>query len=182
MPRRPTIATSPRPWRMASISLTLRSPVHPCECQPQTESVLELAREERPAPVELAEHVPLERRVPLQELSASTLPGAASSPRACIRARTIGRSSIGQMNAAHSNSFRLPEKPVELVRVVRNPEPAPEHEVLRRRDGRDRVELQPSERPDGPEHVGSEAVEQLRTHGDAARLLDRDHAVRHAAS
>ena len=48
--------------------------------------VLELAREERPALLELAQHVPSEARVRLQELTGTPLPvgapAAASHPRA----------------------------------------------------------------------------------------------------
>ena len=57
--------------------------------------------------------------------------------------------------------------------VVRSAEPAPEHEMLRRSDRRDRVELQEAEAPHGAEHVGRGAVEQLCAHCDAPRLLDR---------
>src|SRR5881398_1768611 len=45
----------------------------------------------------------------------------------------------------------LPEKTVELGGVERA-EPAPEDEVLRRRDGRDRVELEETEPVHGLEH------------------------------
>ena len=67
----------------------------------------------------------------------------------------------------------VPEQAVELGDVVR-PETAPEHEVLRRRDGRDRVDLEEAERADGVEDGRRRAVEELRAHGDAARLLRRD--------
>src|SRR5205814_2993033 len=65
----------------------------------------------------------------------------------------------------------LPQQPVELSRVV-PAEPTPEHESLRRRDDRDRVELEEAEPPDRAEDAARRAVQQLRTDGDPARLLD----------
>src|SRR3954454_19998635 len=52
----------------------------------------------------------------------------------------------------------LPEQAVELRGVVR-PEPAPEHELLRRRDTRDRIDLQEPELAHGVEHALGAAVE-----------------------
>src|SRR5206468_4093650 len=60
------------------------------------------------------------------------------------------------------------EQPVELSRVV-TPEAAPEDELLRRRDARYRVDLQPPEAPDTLEHGAYAAVERLRTNRDPTK-------------
>src|SRR5439155_23772391 len=67
----------------------------------------------------------------------------------------------------------LPEKPVELGGVERT-EPAPEDEMLRRRDRRDRIELEEAEPAHRLEDSVRAAVEPLRADRDAPRLLDRD--------
>src|SRR5439155_7747226 len=67
----------------------------------------------------------------------------------------------------------FPEEAVELRGVVRS-EPAPEDELLRRGDGRDRVELEEAEVTDGVDDVGRQAVEELRPDRDPACLLERD--------
>src|SRR5438132_903977 len=55
----------------------------------------------------------------------------------------------------------LPEQAIELGRLERA-EAAPEDEVLRGRDGRNRVELEESEPANGLQDAASGAVEQLR--------------------
>src|SRR5581483_5449184 len=55
----------------------------------------------------------------------------------------------------------VPDQAVELAAVVR-PEPAPGNEVLRRRDARDRIDLQEAEPAYKREQIGRRAVEQLR--------------------
>src|SRR3954449_3265807 len=55
----------------------------------------------------------------------------------------------------------LPEQAVELGGVVRA-ESAPEHELLRRRDTRDRVDLEEPELSHGVEHALGAPVEHLR--------------------
>src|SRR5262249_56570512 len=67
----------------------------------------------------------------------------------------------------------LPEQALELVRVV-GAEPAPEDELLRRRHGRDRVELEEADAPDGVEDARRGAVEELGANGDAPRLFLTD--------
>lgn len=67
----------------------------------------------------------------------------------------------------------LPEEPTELGGVVLT-EPAPEHELLRRGDGRDRVDLEKTELPDSAEHSACGAVEQLCADSDPACLLECD--------
>ena len=76
-----------------AVRLALRRPV-----------VLDLAREERPAPVELAQDVAPERGVLLQVRRCSRRSSGRSLRR--MRACKSGRSSIGQRNAFHSTSFR----------------------------------------------------------------------------
>src|SRR5437867_6261617 len=68
----------------------------------------------------------------------------------------------------------VPEEVVQLGAVVRRPEAAEQHEVLWRRDGGDRVELQITETPHGIEDAGRAAVEELGADGDAARFVARD--------
>ena len=74
----------------------------------------------------------------------------------------------------------LPQQPVELGRVE-VAEAAPEDEVLRRRDGCDRVELEEAEPADGVEHPARRAVKQLRAHRDAPGVGET-HPPRHGAS
>ena len=67
----------------------------------------------------------------------------------------------------------LPQQAVELAYVVR-PEPREEHELLRRRHGRDRVHLQEPELAHGVEHTGRAAVEKLCAYGDAPGAFERE--------
>src|SRR5207245_4711642 len=66
---------------------------------------------------------------------------------------------------------RLPHQPVELGHVEW-PEAAEQHELLRRRDSRDRIHLQEPEAPDRVEHAVCTAVEELRPHGDASSAVE----------
>ena len=106
--------------------------------------------------------------------------------RRCLRARMRARSSGRILDRPDERVpldelALLPEQAVELRRVVR-PEPAPEHELLRRRDGRDRVDLEEAELPDGVEDRASGAVQELRADGDAACLLESDDPCADAGS
>jgi hypothetical protein len=67
----------------------------------------------------------------------------------------------------------LPEEAIEFRGIVRA-ETAPEDELLRRRDGRDRVELQETEAANRFEDVVRRAVEELRVDSDSACLLESD--------
>ena len=67
----------------------------------------------------------------------------------------------------------VPEQPIELGDVVRA-EPAPEDELLRRRDRRDRVDLEEAEPADRVEDGRRRAVEELSADRDPPRLLRRD--------
>src|SRR4029077_14243354 len=64
------------------------------------------------------------------------------------------------------------EKLVELV-CAELSQPAPEDEMLGRRDGRDRVELEEAEPAHGLEDSARGAVEALRVYRDPSRLLAR---------
>ncbi len=80
------------------------------------------------------------------------------------------------MNAPHSKSEELalvPQQPVEL-RAVEDAEPAPEDEVLRRRDRGDRVDLESARAADDVEDPARGTIEQLRPHRDPARFGLRD--------
>ena len=69
------------------------------------------------------------------------------------------------------------KQPVQFGRVEGS-EAAPEDEVLRRRDGRDRVELEEPDPADSVEDAARRAVDELRPDGDPAGLLDSDLACR----
>jgi hypothetical protein len=69
----------------------------------------------------------------------------------------------------------VPEQAVELAGVVRA-EAAPEDELLRRCDGRDRVDLEEAEPANRLEDVARGAVEELRADRDSACLLESDDA------
>ena len=137
--------------------------------------VLELARRHRSVPVELAQHVALEARIALEELVSPALVRVVAAPPAAPHPR------LDEWERLHRPDVRVPleelllypQQPVELRDVVR-PEPAPEHELLRRRDGGDRVDLQEAEPLHGVEDAGCRAVEKLCADGNAARLVWRD--------
>ena len=102
-----------------------------------------------PSLLELAQHVAAERarsrcrnswHPPLVRVVRGERRSRASAP-----ARAAG-DSIGQMNAFHSKSAARPRAAGRARRGRSAPEPAPEDEVLRRRDRRDRVDLQEAER------------------------------------
>src|SRR5206468_10784045 len=67
------------------------------------------------------------------------------------------------------------------VRGVEGPQPAPQHEVLRFRHGRDRIHLQEPEPSHGAEHAVGGPIEQLRANRDPSRLLQRDRSSQRAA-
>ncbi len=72
-----------------------------------------------------------------------------------------GRSSIGQMNAFHSKSFFFFHRSRVERRAVVPAESAPEDEVLRCREGRNRVHLQEAEVADGLEDARGGPGEEL---------------------
>ena len=142
-------------------------------------SVLDLAREERAALAELLQDVAAEGGVLLEERDQSEV----ERPVAAAHQRLEDRQVLARVDegAPLDQLPLLPEEALEL-RGVERPEPAPEDEVLRRRDARNRVELEEAEPADGLEDAARPAVEPLRAYGDPARLLERDrHAAVHAS-
>jgi hypothetical protein len=112
--------------------------------------VLQLSRGERPAALELAQDVAAQRRLLLQELL-GPLVALAARP-ALARERFDERQVLDRVDEGPplEELLLLPEQPVEVGGVVR-PEPAPEDEPLRGRDGSDRVDLQETDLADGVE-------------------------------
>ena len=145
--------------------------------------VLELAREHRPVALELAQDVALEARVRLQELGAPTLVRVLPTPPATPHARLHERQRLDRpdVRVPLEQLPVDPEQAVELGDVVR-PEPAPEDELLRRRDRRDGIDLQEAEPANRVEDRRRRAVEELRANCDPARLLRRDEPHRGSAS
>src|SRR5215204_6175000 len=99
-------------------------------------AVLQLARGQRAAPLEFAEHVVAQRRLvahellrPLVALERPPRPPHQRAQERQILDRIYERLPLEQL-------LFLPEQPVELDAVV-GAEPAPEDELLRRRDRRD---------------------------------------------
>ena len=110
--------------------------------RPRGRLVLELARRHRSVVIELAQDIALEARVLDEELGAPTLVRVAPTAPAPPHPRPpSGSDSIGQMYALPLEELPLvPQQAVELRNVVH--QSTPEHELLRRRDGRDRVDLE----------------------------------------
>jgi hypothetical protein len=130
--------------------------------------ILDLAREQRAAPLQLAQNVAAIRGVVAQVRDQAPVERAVAASHLGTKERQV----LGGVEERVPLDERavLPEEPVELGRVVALAEPAPEDEVLRRRDGGDRVELQEAEPLHRREDVGGAAVEELGTYGDPACL------------
>ena len=141
--------------------------------------VLQVPREHRAVPLELAQQPALEPGMRLQELPAPLLVLVVRAPRALAHPRADEREVLDRPDEGVplEELPLLPEQPVELGAVVR-PEAAPRHEVLRRRDGRDRVDLEVPKSPHRVEEVARRAVEQLRADCDPPCLLGRDELQR----
>jgi hypothetical protein len=75
----------------------------------------------------------------------------------------------------------VPDQAIELGGIVRT-EAAPEDELLRRRDGRDRIDLEEAQAVNCLEDVAGGAVEKLRADSDPACLLESDDARADAQS
>src|SRR4051812_39736831 len=131
--------------------------------------VVDLAREERPALLQLAQDIAPERRVLLQVADEAAVERAGAPAHARPDQRQ-GPPPPAERRPLEELSL-LPDEPIELPSFVL-PEPAPQDEVLRRCDGCDRVELEEPEAAHGVKHVRRRAVEELSAHGDPARLLD----------
>src|SRR5918995_5302141 len=146
-------------------------------------AVFELAGEEWPPLLELAEDVAAERAVRRQELVHPALalraPRAAEAPDPCPDQRQV----LDRINERVPLEERalLPQQPVELRAVVLRPKPAEEHEVLRPLDRRDDVDLEKAEPAHRVEDVRGAAIEQLRPHGDPPGFLRADRSLKHRA-
>src|SRR5581483_5040280 len=115
-------------------------------------AVLELAREQRPAALELPQDVLSEGRVLAQERHPHALGRRPTGPppthpRAQQRQRVFRVDERAPLEELPLD----PEEPVELRRVVRA-EAAPEDETLRRCDRRDRIDLEKPDSTDRVEH------------------------------
>src|SRR6266542_4525398 len=111
-------------------------------------AILELAREQRATRLQLVHDVAAKRRVLLQELGAAALPRVLPAAPPHPRANERQRFHRPDEGAPLEELAVGPEEPVELAEVVRA-EPAPEHELLRGCDGRDRIDLEVAELPHG---------------------------------
>ena len=135
-------------------------------------AVLELAREHRAVAIELAEHVPLERRVRLQPFPDASLPRRAPSGPA-LHPREQRRQCLLRIDERDPLVELAPgEEAHELVSII-GAEPAPEHQELRRGDAGGRVELQAPEPAHGLEHARRAPVERLGADCDAPGLGGR---------
>ena len=134
-------------------------------------AILELPGRERAAPLELAQHVAAERLVLGDELAHPPLGLVVGRGPPAPHQPTDDRQLLDRPDESVPLEERplVPEKAVELCDVVAA-EPAPQHEVLRRRDGRDRVELEEPQVANRVEHGRRRPVEELRADGDPARL------------
>ena len=116
LPRRATTATSPRAFSTPSIRPILRSPHQRCGFAPARVVVLDLTREQRPASLELAQHVAAEGGVLLQvlELVAVERAVAPCHPRPEQR-QVLGRP---EERVPLEQLSLLPDEAVELRAVV----------------------------------------------------------------
>ena len=117
--------------------------------------VLDLAREERAAVAQLAQYVATEGGVLLEKGDQSAVEGPVAAAHACLEERQV-LDRVDERVPLDELSL-LPEQPLELGGVERT-EAAPEDEMLRRRDGRDRVELEEAEPAHGLEHAPGRVV------------------------
>src|SRR6266566_8012069 len=105
LPRRPTIATTPRPSSSSSMSVTLRLPHHGCASRDTIRSASISRESNGPRSSSSRSRCRLKRafrrRNSVPRCSYFALPRLRR-----IRARMSGKSSIGRMNAPHSNSLR----------------------------------------------------------------------------
>src|SRR5204863_9012099 len=133
--------------------------------------VLQHPQEKRAATLELAQHVPAQPRLLLQELPRPALPLVPTPGLAHTGAdQRQGLDRVDE-RVPFEELLLLPEQPVERGTLVRA-EAAPQDEILRRGDRRDRGDLDRAEAPPDVEDAPRRAVEQRRPDRDAARLCD----------
>ena len=128
---------------------------------------LDLAGEERPALAQLLEDVAAEGRVRPEERATARVERPVVAPHERLEDRQVldridERAPLDELPL-------LPQEPVELG-GVEGAEPAPEDEMLRRRDRRDRVELEEAEPPHRLEDAASRCRRALRAHRDPAAV------------
>ena len=174
-PRRPATATSPRDVQHAEHQSHLPLAPPPVRLALRRRVIRDLAREQRAraAPARGGRSGGSEAFSFRNAINAQVeRPVAAAHPRPQKR-QILGRP---DERVPFDELSLLPDQPVELFAVVR-PEPAPEHEVLRRRDRRDRVDLEEPEPAHGVEHRRSPSRRAAGPQRDAAGLLrcDRPH-------
>jgi hypothetical protein len=140
-------------------------------------SIFELAREQRPAPLQLAEDVAAESGVLPQEVVPAPLPGKHACAAIPPHQRPDQRQRLdGPDERVPLEQLPLhPEEPIQLAGVERA-EPAPEDELLGGRDGRDRIDLEETEPTDGLKQASCRPIQQLGADGDPSRLLLRHFA------
>src|SRR5438270_11807664 len=116
--------------------------------------ILQLSPEQRATPLELAEDVAAEARVFPQELLPPALARRGARPAVAAHARLDERQRLDRPDerVPLEELPLLPEQPVELGGLV-GAEAAPEDEMLRPSDGRDRVELEEPEPAHRLEHA-----------------------------
>jgi hypothetical protein len=134
--------------------------------------VLQFTRQQRAVALELAQDVAAEAGVLLQELADPTIPGGAAGASASHHPCPHERQVLDRPDEGVplEELPLLPQEPVQLGGVIRT-EAAEKDELLRRRDGRDRVHLEEAEAPHGVKHRTGGAVEQLRANGDPSSLF-----------
>ena len=113
LPRRPTTATSPRAFSTPSIRPILRCAPPAVRLAPARRVILDLAREQRAAPLELAQDVAAERRVLLQVRdraggraagrAGACAPGGAAGPRPARGTRSTRRACRSSQSSRSSS-------------------------------------------------------------------------------
>src|SRR3954451_523121 len=105
LPRRPTTATTPRPSSSSSMSVTLRLPHQSCGSRDTIRSA-SISRDSN-GPLRSSSRSSWRLKRAVVSRKAVTRCSYIADPRfRRIRAQMSGKSSIGQMNAPHSNSLR----------------------------------------------------------------------------
>ncbi len=116
LPLRPATAISPRAARMSSISRTCRSPHQRWPTPGRHHVVLEVAREQRPAGLELSQDVPPEARVLAQEVADPLVALQLAAAPELRHARTLERQVLDRVDegVVLEQLPLLPEQAVEL--------------------------------------------------------------------
>jgi len=183
----PLLAGPPRDGDLAARLQDLEHQAHLARAPPAMrlsgchELVLELPREQRSVPLELAQQVTAEAGVLLQEVPDPAVPRRVAEAPPLRHSRADERQVLDRPDerVPLEELSLLPQQPVELGGVV-GPEPAEEHELLRGRDRRDRVHLEEAEVSHRVEDRHRGAVEELRAHRDSPCLLHVHHRLAHA--